>query len=183
MVVKHHFSPPEHVSVASGQTRPLQSLHAQTGSSHALNARASSVEPIRCEGRGGKNAMRPGTASAPGTGLKLRATIGIQTMACRLDELMADKWFSIRQVCCCCCCCCCCCAEPRPERKSSSPETLMKWSNSLHPISPLPPPLKPPSRGANSAGSCCSHCKRHFKEMSFFKTSSSSSSSRSIRAS
>lgn len=33
------------------------------------------------------------------TGMDLGASIGINTMACRLDEMMADKWFSIDQVC------------------------------------------------------------------------------------
>ncbi|CAM9396635.1 unnamed protein product [Pylaiella littoralis] len=50
--------------------------------------------------RGGSNKhihlQRPGSGLS-GTGFRLQATIGINTMACRLDELVADKWLSIRQ--------------------------------------------------------------------------------------
>ncbi|CAB1096745.1 unnamed protein product [Ectocarpus sp. CCAP 1310/34] len=62
---------------------------------------------IYCTLKTGKGRNSTGTKSnssrsATGlslTGMDLRATIGINTMACRLDELMADKWFSIDQVC------------------------------------------------------------------------------------
>lgn len=43
--------------------------------------------------------QRPATPVLGTGSSRLQATIGINTMACRLDELMADKWFSTRQVC------------------------------------------------------------------------------------
>lgn len=54
----------------------------------------------RIEGQLGstKHPMR-NTAASFGTGLGLHATVGINAMAFRLDELMADSWFSIRQAC------------------------------------------------------------------------------------
>ncbi|CAN0284943.1 unnamed protein product [Ectocarpus sp. 6 AP-2014] len=54
------------------------------------------------KGRNATGTKSNSSRSATGpslTGMDLQATIGINTVACRLDELMADKWFSIDQQC------------------------------------------------------------------------------------
>ncbi|CAM9361361.1 unnamed protein product, partial [Ectocarpus sp. 12 AP-2014] len=88
-----YIVPSRQISTAS-PTRNSVQVH-----DDGLNHKVISRTGKRRNATGTKSNSSRSTTGPSLTGMDLRATIGINTMACRLDELMADKWFSIDQQC------------------------------------------------------------------------------------